>query len=97
MAVHQLKAIYSLFLSVSFFLHIYVIYNLCAFREVAKAVARIIALALDLEVDFFDKPEMPALDLQYCGYYTTKVFSIPQREYMALGHIQTMVLLLSLQ
>ncbi|OMO58278.1 Isopenicillin N synthase [Corchorus olitorius] len=26
--------------------------------EVAKAVARIIALALDLEVDFFDKPEM---------------------------------------
>ncbi|XP_021912684.1 2-oxoglutarate-Fe(II) type oxidoreductase isoform X2 [Carica papaya] len=26
--------------------------------EVARAVARIIALALDLEVDFFDKPEM---------------------------------------
>lgn len=24
----------------------------------AKAVARLIALALDLEVDFFDKPEM---------------------------------------
>ena len=29
-----------------------------AIREVAKAVARVIALALDLEVDFFDKPEM---------------------------------------
>lgn len=27
-------------------------------REVAKAVARIIALALDLDADFFDKPEM---------------------------------------
>ncbi|XP_021276187.1 2-oxoglutarate-Fe(II) type oxidoreductase isoform X3 [Herrania umbratica] len=26
--------------------------------EVAKAIARVIALALDLEVDFFDKPEM---------------------------------------
>lgn len=36
----------------------YLIYYLCAFREVAKAVARIIALALDLEVGFFDKPEM---------------------------------------
>ncbi|KAJ0091742.1 hypothetical protein Patl1_13330 [Pistacia atlantica] len=39
-------------------IEIYLIYYLCAFREVAKAVARIIALALDLEVDFFDKPEM---------------------------------------
>ena len=26
-------------------------------REVARKVARIIALALDLEADFFDKPE----------------------------------------
>lgn len=33
-------------------------YLLFAFSEVAKAVARIIALALDLERDFFDKPEM---------------------------------------
>ena len=32
--------------------------SLYAIREVAKAVARVIALALDLEVDFFDKPEM---------------------------------------
>jgi hypothetical protein len=31
---------------------------LCAFREVARAVARIIALALDLKVDFFDQTEM---------------------------------------
>ena len=31
---------------------------LFAFSEVGKAVARIIALALDLERDFFDKPEM---------------------------------------
>lgn len=29
-----------------------------AFSEVAKTVAMIIALALDLERDFFDKPEM---------------------------------------
>lgn len=36
----------------------FLIYSLCAFREVAKAVARIIALALDLEADFFDKPKM---------------------------------------
>jgi isopenicillin N synthase-like dioxygenase len=28
------------------------------FRRVAKSVARIIALALDLDVDFFDRPEM---------------------------------------
>lgn len=28
------------------------------FREVAKAVARLIALALDLDVRFFDKQEM---------------------------------------
>nr|POE62201.1 putative 2-oxoglutarate-dependent dioxygenase [Quercus suber] len=27
-------------------------------REVARAVARIIALALDLKVEFFDQPEM---------------------------------------
>ena len=27
-------------------------------REVARAVARIIALALDLDANFFDKPEM---------------------------------------
>jgi isopenicillin N synthase-like dioxygenase len=30
------------------------------FRRVAKSVARIIALALDLDVDFFDRPEMLA-------------------------------------
>ena len=30
--------------------------DLC--REVGRRVARIIALALDLEADFFDKPEM---------------------------------------
>jgi isopenicillin N synthase-like dioxygenase len=29
-----------------------------SFREVARAVARIIALALDLKVDFFDQTEM---------------------------------------
>ncbi|KAK9211643.1 hypothetical protein WN943_001020 [Citrus x changshan-huyou] len=34
------------------------IYFVSAPREVAKAVARIIALALDLDADFFDKPEM---------------------------------------
>ena len=28
------------------------------FRRVAKSVARIIALALDLDTDFFDTPEM---------------------------------------
>lgn len=31
-------------------------------REVARAVARIIALALDLESDFFDRPEMLSTD-----------------------------------
>jgi isopenicillin N synthase-like dioxygenase len=30
------------------------------FRRVAKSVARIIALALDLDMDFFDGPEMLA-------------------------------------
>ncbi|XP_030941760.1 2-oxoglutarate-Fe(II) type oxidoreductase hxnY-like [Quercus lobata] len=34
------------------------IYSFCAVREVARAVARIIALALDLKVDFLDQPEM---------------------------------------
>jgi isopenicillin N synthase-like dioxygenase len=28
------------------------------FRRVAKSVARIIALALNLDADFFDRPEM---------------------------------------
>ena len=28
------------------------------FREVAKSVGRLVALALDLEIHFFDKPEM---------------------------------------
>jgi isopenicillin N synthase-like dioxygenase len=31
---------------------------LANFRRVAKSVARIIALALDLDVDFFERPEM---------------------------------------
>lgn len=31
---------------------------LCAYSEVAKAVARIIALALNLEIDYFDRQEM---------------------------------------
>lgn len=29
-----------------------------AIRDVSKSVARIIALALDLKIDFFDEPEM---------------------------------------
>jgi isopenicillin N synthase-like dioxygenase len=36
----------------------FLIFSLCAFREVSRAVARLIALALDLEVDFFDQPKM---------------------------------------
>ncbi|KAM1484016.1 hypothetical protein TB2_035256 [Malus domestica] len=28
------------------------------FREVAKSVGRLVALALDLDIHFFDKPEM---------------------------------------
>lgn len=36
----------------------FLIYSLCAFREVSRAVAKIIALALDMEIDFFDKPKM---------------------------------------
>ena len=31
---------------------------MCVPREVAKVVARIIALALDLDADFFDKPDI---------------------------------------
>lgn len=31
---------------------------LCAYSEVAKAVARIIALALNLEIDYFDRQEL---------------------------------------
>ena len=34
------------------------IYSLFALREVARAVAKIIALALNLDINFFDKPEM---------------------------------------
>lgn len=36
----------------------FLIYSLGAFREVSRAVSKIIALALDLEIDFFDKPKM---------------------------------------
>ena len=50
------------------------------FREVAKSVGRLVALALDLDIHFFDKPEM--LDeaiatvrlLHYDGKFSIKSF-----------------------
>lgn len=51
MSVNQLKSLCCLTC-------VKLIYDLCAFREVVRKVARIIALALDLEADFFDRPEM---------------------------------------
>lgn len=50
------------------------------FREVAKAVARLVALALDLDIHFFDKPEMlgEAIAtlrlLHYDGQFSIKTF-----------------------
>nr|KJB64932.1 hypothetical protein B456_010G076300 [Gossypium raimondii]KJB64935.1 hypothetical protein B456_010G076300 [Gossypium raimondii]KJB64936.1 hypothetical protein B456_010G076300 [Gossypium raimondii] len=63
--------------------------------EVGKAVSRIIALALDLEVDFFDKPEVlgkPIATLRLLHYEGIN-FLIPQKEYMELEPILTSDLL----
>lgn len=40
------------------YVYLYLFIFQCELREVARAIARLIALALDLENDFFDKSEM---------------------------------------